>query len=141
MRKTFATIAVLVLISTLALAQTTTQKQPATGSQSGMSGMHHPAGHQGMMGGNMQQHMQQMKAALEEMKQNLDAMKADTAKMDNEAGRDYMEKNNELWQKMVDHLSMMMDQMGSMHGAPAGGAMHHGSTASPKQPATKPPQK
>ena len=136
MRNLSALLLALMLVSGLALAQAT--PPPSTGSQSGMSGMHHPE-HQGMMGGNMQDHMQQMKAALDQMKQNLESMKADATKMDNEVGKDYMEKNNDLWQKMVDHLDMMMTQMGSM---PAGTHPHSGATtAKPKQPATKPPQK
>jgi hypothetical protein len=139
MRNAFAILAALLLISGLAFAQATTQQPPSTGSHSGMSGMHHPPGHQGMMGGNMQEHMQQMKAALEQMKQNLEAMKADVGKMDSEVGKDYMEKNNQLWQQMVDHLDMMMSQMGNMQMRRQ--SRPGGATTTPKPPATTtPPQ-
>lgn len=119
MRMKTGLLVTLLLISCVALAQSNPKSQPSapTSGQSSMPNHSSPqsgAVGPGAMRSNMQQHMQEVKAALAQMKQDLEAMKADTAMMDNQVANDYMQKNNDLWQKMVDHLSMMTEHMDEM---------------------------
>ena len=81
--------------------QSTTTARPRRGRANRMQGMD-------------QEHMQDMQQAMQQARQNIDAMRADADKTSDPNMKDYMQKNTDMWEHMVNHMQQMMDRMQNM---------------------------
>jgi hypothetical protein len=114
-----ATLLAVLLLSTIAYAQTTPQTPPpkaksqtGAGAATRRGGMQH-RGMQGPMAG------QDMKAMVDHFSTMVDKLKADSEKITDPAGKAVAQDNIDLWQGLLDHLKQMQEHMGMMQG------MHH----------------
>ncbi|MBZ5525280.1 MAG: hypothetical protein LAP21_23885, partial [Acidobacteriia bacterium] len=117
MRRIFAYLLVAFLTTGLALAQAGGSQDPAQHHPPAPhKPAHHPPGDHHPMGG-MQDHekmMKEMQASVDGMKANLQKMKDSLAGVKDEATRDQLQLNINLWQSFIDNMDQHMHMMGAM---------------------------
>jgi TolA-binding protein len=129
-----------ILVSLLALSMAAvaqdTGAQGTTGSdQDQNSTATTPRRGRRMQGGD-QGRMQEMQQAMQQARQNIDAMRADADKTSDPNMKDYMQKNTDMWEHMLNHMQQMMERGQNMRGRRGQGGM--GGNNPPSQ--TPPPQ-
>ncbi len=131
--KTKALILFLVLLAaSLAFAQQGSQTTPPpAGAQAAPARPamtpEQRAAHRKQMQEQMQQHMQAMHEQMEKAKATLQQMKDNLPKITDPAAKQQAQLDINMWQTLVDHMSMMMEHMGpGMMGGPGMGMMGQG---------------
>jgi hypothetical protein len=113
------------LAASLAIAQSGGSQDPAQDHPHAAHTQHHPPGDHHPMGGmaDHEQMMRQMQASLDGMKANLQKMKDGIAGVNDQATRDQLQLNIDLWQACIDNMDHHMHMMGMMM---EHGPMHRG---------------